>query len=170
MLSQSLFSEMTTLFSFQPQNGIFFFFLSWQTYCEKRAPDDDFLHSIVCFVLFFFYIIFYSYLLFCQINQRIQSPVFSASQWNTLGHLTFPVHDGEVGVGGTYSEDELVSDEGLVRVDGAYRLNQLWRGEQKYGVGVRGGEGKGKLNAPHFSKVRQAHHCLSLLWISFFPS
>ena len=45
-------------------------------------------------------------------------------------HLTFPVNDGEVGVGGAYAKDELVSDEGFVGVDSTYCLNQLWKTEQ----------------------------------------
>lgn len=42
-------------------------------------------------------------------------------------NLTFPVNDCEVRVGGTYAEDKLVSDEGLVCVNSTYRLNQLQR-------------------------------------------
>lgn len=40
-------------------------------------------------------------------------------------YLTFPVNDCEVRVGGAYSEDKLVSNEGFVRVNGTYCLNQL---------------------------------------------
>lgn len=40
-------------------------------------------------------------------------------------YLTFPVNDCEVWVGGAYSEDKLVSNEGFVRVNGTYCLNQL---------------------------------------------
>lgn len=40
-------------------------------------------------------------------------------------HLTFPVNDCEVRVGGAYSEDKLVSNEGFVRVNSTYCLNQL---------------------------------------------
>lgn len=40
-------------------------------------------------------------------------------------HLTFPVNNCEVRVGGAYSEDKLVSNEGFVRVNSTYCLNQL---------------------------------------------
>lgn len=40
-------------------------------------------------------------------------------------YLTFPVNDCEVWVGGAYSEDKLVSNEGFVRVNSTYCLNQL---------------------------------------------
>ena len=40
-------------------------------------------------------------------------------------HCTFPVFNGEVWVGGADAEDKLVSNEGLVRVNCTYRLNQL---------------------------------------------
>lgn len=45
--------------------------------------------------------------------------------------LTFPVNHGEVGVGGTDGEDELVPHLRFVRVHGADRLNQLHGEEER---------------------------------------
>lgn len=77
------------------------------------APNEDFLHSIVCFVSLKTLRIYFS-----------RNPPKDLNRQD-FQHLTFPVHDGEVGVGGADGEDELVSNERLVRVDGAYCLNQL---------------------------------------------
>lgn len=92
-------------------------------------------------VCVFFLLLFLTRIYFSRNQPKdLNAKEFQHRSENTFDHLTFSVQDGEVGVGGTYSEDELVSDEGLVRVDGAYRLNQLRRREQKYGGG--GGERK----------------------------
>lgn len=45
--------------------------------------------------------------------------------------LTFPVNDGEVGVGGTDGEDKLVSHQRFIRVHSTYCLNQLDREEKQ---------------------------------------
>ena len=46
-------------------------------------------------------------------------------------NLTFPVDDREVWIAGAYAEDKLVSNEGFIRVNGAYGLNQLRRTEEQ---------------------------------------
>lgn len=72
-------------------------------------------------------------------------------------HFTFPVHNSEVGVGGTDSEDKLVANERLVCVHCAYCLNQLQTRE--------------KLQQ-HFSffKDQDRHIACVFYWFPFFFS
>lgn len=46
---------------------------------------------------------------------------FLGKRWK----LTFPVNDGEIRVGSTYTEDELMPNKGFICVDSTYCLNQL---------------------------------------------